>query len=346
MKKIKPRQRKPRKWTEEKVKFLKDNYKKLCYKDISDYLRLSYSVITHKASRLGLDSRDLWTKEEDGIIKDQYWCNPDVWDLLPNRSREAVTVQARKLGVQRRCGRYSINFKFFEEWNKDSAYVVGFLTADGCVEPHFNRISCELSMKDYKHLVNIRNLISSTNPICVKKTKYACSLAIHNKKMVSDIIEKGVLPRKTTRVRLPHMPNEVFKDFLRGYIDGDGSIYYNGNSIVLCILGNNDFIKDLKDKILSFYGLDSTISEHNKHLGTKNCYRIRYCGKKMKFMLDDIYYDDCFSLMRKQVLARGENPRKTHTTQISQSNVSDIGEPEGKTENFQIPQRLNVVPLY
>jgi DNA-binding transcriptional regulator WhiA len=338
MKKIKPRQRKPRKWTEDKVEFLKENYKKLPYKTISDYLGLTYAAIVHKAGRLGLDSRHLWTEEENNIIKNEYWCNPDVWDLFPDRGRDSITVQARKLGVQRQCGNYPVNFRFFEDWNADSAYVLGFFMADGCVEPKYNRISCELSMRDYDHLVNIRNLIGSRNPICVKKRRNSCSLAIHNRKMVNDVVSKGMIPRKTTRVRLPYMPTEVFKDFLRGYIDGDGSIYYNdGKYLRLQILGNLKYIKDMHEKILSLYGVTGHISEHNKHLGRKNCYRLMYYSAKARAILDDIYYNDCFTLTRKLELARGVIPGKINTTQISQTSSYGTGEPEGKTDTMSDP---------
>jgi len=332
MKKLRPRC-KPRKWTQDKVQFLKDNYKTLSYRELSDKLGLTYAAISDKAHRLGLDSRNLWRLEEDKIIRDNYSCNPEVWDLLPNRSRCAITMRARKLGFKRECGNASINFKFFEEWNKDSAYVLGFFMADGCVEPHFNRISCELSMKDYDHLVNIRNLIGSTNPICKKKTRYSCSLAIHNKKMVNDVVSKGMIPRKTTRVRLPYMPDEVFKDFLRGYIDGDGSIWYERNNYIrMSILGNRGYIQDIANKIYSFYGVEGSITERNKHLNTGNCYGMKFSGKKAKVILNDIYYDNCFTLMRKKVLARGVTPRKIYSTQISQASSSGTREPEGKTE--------------
>jgi len=348
MKKIKPRQRNARKWTEDKVEFLKENYKKLSYKEISDHLRFSYSAIVNKAGRLELDSRNLWTEEENNIIINQYWCNPNIWELLPNRNRECIKVQARKLGVQRKCGNYVVNFKFFEEWNPSSAYVLGFFMADGCVEPKYNRISCELSMKDYEHLVNIRNLIESRNPICVKKTRYSCSLSIHNRKMVNDVISKGMIPRKTTRVKLPEMPDNIFNDFLRGYIDGDGSIWYNNDiSLVLQILGNLRFIKDIHQKILNKYNISGSISEHNKSLNTQNCYRLKYYSKNARIILNDVYYENCFALMRKKVLARGVIPRKIYTTQISQTNSFGIGEPEGKTDIISDPaETKRGAPLY
>jgi len=334
--------RTPRKWTSEKVEFLKKNFKNMDYREISDNLGMTYNAISHKTHSLNLDSRDLWTEKENNLIKDEYSYNPNIWSLLPNRSREAISVQARKLGVQRRCGNYDINFRFFENWTSASAYVIGFFLADGCVESRINRISCELSMKDYDHLIKIRNLMDSKNPICIKKTRNSCALFIHNAKMVSDIIQKGVIPNKTTRVRLPEIPNEYLRDVIRGYFDGDGSIWFDNGYKRISFLGNLGFIIDI-EKIINNLGCSKKIPRiHNK--GSDKCYNIKYSSKNdLDKIFQFMYYDNCFSLVRKTVLARGVIPGKINSTQISQVISLPNEEPERKTDKNQISaQRLNV----
>lgn len=330
-------------WDKEKTEFLKDNFNKISYQEISNTLNLSYAAISHKANRLKLDSRDLWTEHENNIIKENYSFNPSVWELLPNRSRASITVQARKLGYQRECGNYKINHKFFETWNNNSAYVIGFFAADGCVEPNLNRISCELSMKDYNHLLNIKNLMNSENPICIKKTRYSCGLYIHNKKMVNDIISKGIIPNKTTRIKLPKVPSEFMRDFIRGYFDGDGSFYIDKNrsKSTYSFLGNINFINEL-EKVFEKIGCSKKIpSIHN--VRSTNCYRIRYSSKEdLKKIYSFMYYPNCFHLTRKLALARGETPGIINSAQISQVITSSNEEPECKTEKTQINmQRLN-----
>jgi hypothetical protein len=321
----------PRKWDKYKIDFLKDNYNKLSYKEIANKLNLSYNAIGHKASKLQLDSRELWTAKENKIIKDNYSCNPNIWKLLPNRTREAIKVQARKLGYQRKCGNYNINFNFFENWTKESAYVIGFFLADGCVEPHLNRISCELSMKDYNHLFNIKKLMDCENPICIKKTRNSCALYIHNKKMVNDIIIKGVIPNKSARARLPEVPEEFLRDLIRGYFDGDGSFYQDNSKKTYQFLGNINFISDLEKKLEKIGCSKKNPSIHNK--GSVNCYRIRYSSKEdIKKIFNFMYYSNCFNLTRKLALASGETPGKINPAQISQVVSSSNKEPESKTE--------------
>lgn len=323
------------KWSTEEVQFLKDNYNKLTYQEIANHLRRTYDSIGRKAQKLRLDGRDLWSDEEDAILKNGYSCNPKIWELLPNRSRATIIVRARKLGVVRQCGNYGIDYKFFEKWSPEVAYVVGFFLADGCVEPHLNRISIELSMNDYDHLMNIKKLMKCENPICLKKTRNSCALYIHNKKMVQDIMSKGVLPNKTTRTRIPDVPEEYMRDFIRGNFDGDGSIWVKTiNNANIQFLGSFKFIKDLHTYLYNKLNINTNILEHNKATVTKNCYRIVYSkSKDVNILLSYIFYEGCFCLKRKMELARGVIPRIIKPTQISQVNGSSIEEPERKTSS-------------
>ena len=43
--------------------------------------------------------------------------------------------------------------------------------------------------------------------------------------MIQDLINLGLIPRKSLRLRLPEMPTEHFEFFTRGYFDGDGCVH-------------------------------------------------------------------------------------------------------------------------
>lgn len=333
------------KWDNKEVNYLKDNYNKISLKEIANELHRNYDSISHKMFKLKLDSRNLWTEDENNVIRNEYWCNPKVWNSLKDRSRVAITQQARKLGVQRKCGNYSINYKFFENWNPEVAYIVGFFMADGCVEPKINRISCELSMKDYTHLFKIKNILRSENPICIKKYRNSCALYIHNKKMVSDIIKKGVIPNKTYRQRFPSdIPNEYKIDLIRGLLDGDGSIKYdkNTNQRRIQFLGSEKLLIEVHNFLMEKCNVNNIKIQN---LG--NFCRINYGSKEnTQKIIDLLYYKNCLCLERKLGLARGVIPRKIETAQISQVISYTNKEPERKTDNNQInAQRLNAVLL-
>jgi hypothetical protein len=136
---------------------------------------------------------------------------------------------------------FKYNEDFFEKINTgEKAYWLGFILADGCVEKrlkgkrYFYRLSVEIKESDLGHLEKIANIFG----VKVRKRrrkkigKYlgyvsSCSFALSNKKIVEDLIAKGVVPRKTYEDCsdvINSVENEFISDFIRGYFDGDGTV--------------------------------------------------------------------------------------------------------------------------
>lgn len=85
--------------------------------------------------------------------------------------------------------------------------------------------------------MNYSGVISSK---LINKNEYSL-LSIDSKVMVNRLIELGIVPNKTYNSSvLPHIPKEYFNDMLRGYFDGDGSIYKNGEKrfFTVCFSSN------------------------------------------------------------------------------------------------------------
>ena len=86
-------------------------------------------------------------------------------------------------------------------------------------------ISVGLSPKDKDHLEKLRGFIGCTNPINTRKPT-AVSLSFHSQRVADDLSRWGVVPRKTYVGQLPDdIPDGLLSHYLRGLIDGDGSIF-------------------------------------------------------------------------------------------------------------------------
>ncbi len=112
------------------------------------------------------------------------------------------------------------------------AYVLGFFAADGCmIENNRGAHFIEFHITDLDILKKIRKLMGSENKISTRKTrdglKTAYRLQIGSKEIFNDLLVLGFEPRKSNTVELPFIPAEYFKDFVRGYFDGDGNVYAN-----------------------------------------------------------------------------------------------------------------------
>ena len=152
------------------------------------------------------------------------------------------------------------------------AYILGLILADGTIEDvRKSSRTCYIAVtsKDKSLIDQVKNTLSSSHHIYRRKPRiqtfsdgksYLCAetftLRVANKKMYQDIINLGVIPRKSLRLRLPMIPNRFFNYFLRGYFDGDGcvSIYQKRNRItkiiqVIFTCGSPQFLKELSCKI-------------------------------------------------------------------------------------------------
>jgi hypothetical protein len=114
------------------------------------------------------------------------------------------------------------------EWTPELAYVIGLLTTDGnlsCDGRHIAMRSCDLQLlKTFKKCLNLPNKISETfNNGWGKKRNYRIQFG--NVQLYRWLLKIGLTPKKTYTVGKLEIPDKYFPDFLRGHLDGDGSVY-------------------------------------------------------------------------------------------------------------------------
>jgi len=121
-----------------------------------------------------------------------------------------------------------IDKSFFKKWGSEMSYILGFMYADGNMiinsrGAHFfavyssdkNLLKQMLICMKSEHKLSQRNNIM--NP--------SYSFQIGSKEMFDDLVSIGLTPNKSKRMKLPDVPRKYFADFIRGYFDGDGSVW-------------------------------------------------------------------------------------------------------------------------
>jgi hypothetical protein len=117
---------------------------------------------------------------------------------------------------------YYIDGDFFKTWSHNMAWVVGYITADGCVRK--NKYEVKIKSIDYEMLEFVRQNLSTNYQIKKEKGSNCYSISIYSKNIIDDLYKLGITDKKSLTIHLPSIPKEYFWSFLRGLIDGDGHI--------------------------------------------------------------------------------------------------------------------------
>ena len=129
--------------------------------------------------------------------------------------------------------KYSYNENIFDEINtEEKAYWLGFLYADGCVRDSKGypcNVSIGLQLNDENHLYKFAEFLGGEKDMVkVNHSKKRCDINIANKHMANTLIELGCTPRKSLTLKPPtatQVPLGLKRHFIRGFFDGDGTIY-------------------------------------------------------------------------------------------------------------------------
>ncbi len=124
-----------------------------------------------------------------------------------------------------------INRAFFGTWTHDMAYVLGFFAADGTmVRNNRGAHFIEFHITDHELLLKIQRALGSNHKVSPRirdaKWKMGYRLQIGSKQMFADLERLGFTQNKSNSLKYPVIPKKYFGDFVRGYFDGDGCVYF------------------------------------------------------------------------------------------------------------------------
>jgi hypothetical protein len=116
-----------------------------------------------------------------------------------------------------------INFK----WSPELAYAIGLLTTDGNLSNDGRHIIMRSS--DIQLLRTFKKCLSLSNKICKTinngfATKPSYRIQFGNVQLYKWLLKIGLFPAKTYTIAKINIPDGYFRDFLRGHLDGDGSV--------------------------------------------------------------------------------------------------------------------------
>jgi LAGLIDADG-like domain len=216
--------------------------------------------------------------------------------------------------------RYDYDLSVFLREDAISWYLLGAYITDGCIETSRGKTTGHITLgsNDTDWLSNIRDLICKKRPL-YKRSDNHMMLNICSIRLVEWFIANKCTPKKSLTVEFPVIPPNYLPDFLRGCIDGDGSIHIaktkDGSYSYACYLASASksfmlsFNNILKERGFAFHFAETPPAKpHYKYNGElitpkSMAYRTTMSGKSARNFLEWLYGNQAFAMPRKQKLA-------------------------------------------
>ena len=189
----------------------------------------------------------------------------------------------------------------------EKAYLLGLFYSDGCIVNHKGSYcaSIVLNEEDKYLLEKIQSLFPFFR--LVKITSHAWELICTKKALIEDLQLNGMLFRKSIDnkefLRFPRIPIELYSHFIRGYFDGDGSVFKQKQGNIKIEIGGTCFymithiIRVLQDNRI-------TVNIKCKYTGEalrKHDFYVLYTSSdKVSKQFADFIYQDCGELFLKR----------------------------------------------
>lgn len=232
----------------------------------------------------------------------------------------AYNIQHDKSGNKAR--KYSLDERFFEKYadavmGPCVVYWLGFIVADGNVysnsEQRVYALTIELGEEDKEHLIKIREALSSNAIITTSirkggfragklwKDSIESKIVFHSKYLTNTLMHLGIMPAKSKIITFPPklIDNQFINSFVRGYLDGDGSISFKKNTLRVNFYGTFLFLETLS-KIIH----EKTAVSLHKPFKNRTIFNLEYNGAEAQQIIKWIYQEQSPSLQRKYELIK------------------------------------------
>lgn len=183
------------------------------------------------------------------------------------------------------------------------AYILGFFAADGYMTlnkrgAHFWNIQ----IIDRELLEAIKKAIGAEHKISERigegNEKILYRLQIGSKEMFQDLQNLGFTQGKTYSMVVPNVPAKYFRDFVRGYFDGDGNVWSGrihrdrpNDTLAICssfVSCSGLFLAELRRRLRIFGLINGVLNK-----GKGNYYRLTYSIRSSMKLCDFMYNHPC-----------------------------------------------------
>lgn len=255
------------------------------------------------------DIIDSYVNRNESSVKISKKYNVNYKVILKVLHNNNINVDQKKI-----VRKYNLDEHYFDVIDtQDKAYILGLLYADGSNNISKSTISISLQEEDKKILEEIKSIINSEKPLEYIDYSNKNDFGYHYKNQyrlslfssyMCKVLQKiGMIPNKSLKLIFPNIDKSLYKHFIRGYFDGDGSIVQqirndNNHPVLVTITSTKSFCNTISDIIKNELNINSCITDASCKNGITKVLSIS--GRNVcKTFLDWIYDDANLFLERK-----------------------------------------------
>ncbi len=261
-------------------------------------------------------SKAIFTKEQINFMINNYETMQykEIGNILGFTERQ-IRGKLNNMGYTKNR---KFNNRYFQHIDTPlKAYFLGYIFADGWVchnnATHNYEFGMELQEQDKYVLEKLNSELGGVHKIFYDNSKTTIILnheanrgptnilRVYSKNLVEDLISNGISTNKSQKDIIPHIENEnLFFDFMRGYIDGDGcywKIKQRPNDIYLHITCASRLVLEYLQNRLNQFNIKTQIYTEKDKKHRLMCTNYN----DMKTFINKMYYkNDVFCLTRKK----------------------------------------------
>ena len=202
-------------------------------------------------------------------------------------------------------------------WNADLAYLSGLITSDGSLRQ--NRPIMNFSSKDKSLVKQVQEIAEnyldtydcSVHPDSHDNWRYVFT----SRKFYYFLENMGLMPNKSNKLGKLQIPDNMFYDWLRGEIDGDGCFYKAEDKYLTLSIssGSKKFLQWIKGRLKkyglltgkgSIYDRDGTHSIGDRQINATTAYVLSLFHKDSINITNKIYEGANYFLDRKYKIVK------------------------------------------
>jgi hypothetical protein len=214
----------------------------------------------------------------------------------------------KKYSISARVRKHKCNENYFEKIDtNEKSYWLGLLFADGYTrkrQQHNNDYKqggvVGISLKEGDEYLLKQLIIDVESDYALRKiinsgyTSY--NLEIYSRKMTDDLIHHGCVIKKSLVLTPPEIEKSLMPHFVRGYIDGDGSIGVYNERFKLSILGTELILQ----YILKYF-INHDIKNCPKISKMNNIHKIQFNSQEdLIKMYELLYNENCARFLQRK----------------------------------------------